>query len=139
MSNESEKKSIDWDAHCNRVVKACQSCVFFFPTVFWTEEEYAYDEELGCFSFWIWKGYCSNEAMPAKFPKFYHSTRSDKICKWYMKKEEYDQLQKVFGKDKEVTYEEVKKELTKIRGHEYEDHESSYDPDDEEEDEDDAW
>lgn len=99
---------------CNNKVKLCQTCYFFKPVVFDYEEEYYDDEDLGIFTLWIWSGYCLNESMPNIFPSLYHKTKSNKKCEWYITKKEYEILAEKFN-GKELSYEEFKKELTKIR------------------------
>lgn len=95
-------------------MKLCQTCYFFRPIVFDYEDEYYHDEDLGIFTLWIWKGYCLNEANPNKFPAFYHKTKSNKKCEWYITKKEYEQLTNKLP-NKELTYIEFKKEVDKIR------------------------
>ncbi len=77
------------------------------------ENEY-WDEDLGVFTLWVWSGYCLNKSMPNEFPAFYHKTKSNKKCEWYIKEDEYEILAKKF-QNQELTYEKFKFELDIIR------------------------
>ena len=104
----------EYNKKCNNEVKLCQTCHFFRPTVFYSEDDSYYDEDLGCFTLWIWKGYCLNESIPNIFPALYHETKSNKKCQWYVTKKEYEILSKKF-QENEITYETFKFELDQIR------------------------
>ena len=108
------KEYVEFCKKCNNEVKLCQTCHFFRPIVFSHEDEYYDDEDLGIFTLWIWEGYCMNESMPNIFPALYHKTKSNKKCKWYVTKEEYETLSKKF-EGREITFEEYNKELKTIR------------------------
>jgi hypothetical protein len=89
----------DYNTKCNNEVKLCQTCFFFEPIVFDYEDEGYYDEELGVFDLWIWEGACTCNLKPAKGLNFYHKTKSNKKCEYYLTEEEAKELQKRTGKE----------------------------------------